>query len=856
MATGVNLVCPIRGRLKVTGKTSDGLTPSEEKFRVDAIRYLVERGFPKANFLIEPVIKRFGNAGRNSFRADFAVLDVPAESGRSAEWMLEHALVLAEIKRDSSAAELTKEFQVRPLLNFAGSEKCVALYWDNVDQRVFWRTRVGETVKVHEGPLESLPAFGHKPGAKALTIDMLRGETPLKVLFERIEEALHAAAIGPSKRFTIMLQLLLAKIFDEHEHELQTKEPMAIQDFKSLQANATTSKTTFNELLTRAAKYYEHHLPEPVPNKLDLPAETFMTVMGMLAPHKITAVKHSVIQDFYMYFAKGLYKWDLAQYFTPPLITDFIVNALNPQWDEHVQDPACGSADFLTATFRRGQELGYSDYASHIWGSDVSSEAVQVAVLNMVLNGDGKTNIIPEDSLATVQDHLDKWDVVVCNPPFGKRILERSPDTLKKYDLGCEGFTTKGAVLASQETGILFAELCVRIVRPGGRIALVVPNGYLGNSSPKYLELRNWLLRNARVAAIVALPRFSFKGSGADVSASVLFLEKRMEPLESLAEIDDYDMAVQVLNKVGWSTGDKGASPTFLRDLSDGTFILDEDGEMIVDSDFDTVLRDLRGSHANQHFDWLTKGLQPSDTAAGSGAHTVNSRDIAKDPLRTLDPKLLSEKHARVVAAITAVSHFRIGDIVDFIPERLDSAGRRVDIVASEEYDYVELQNVETGTYRSQPVMGWDLPSRARHHAEPGDFFVGGVWGSVRKWMLVGRIQHPTVVTNGMHRFRIKPGNEAQMLDLVAGLCSEAYSVQMRARARGSDGLAEVRLEDLAEVVLPVIVDPSVRVELHPFVKQLLDGYTTVEAKVAALIREDKLPLPPVPKRLSHVMVV
>ena len=593
MATGVNLVCPIRGRLKVTGKTSDGLSPSEEKFRVDAIRHLVDRGFPKANFLIEPVIKRFGNAGRNSFRADFAVLDVPAELGRSTDWMLEHALVLAEIKRDSAAAEITKEFQVRPLLAFAESEKCVAIYWDNVDQRVFWRTRAGDVVTVNEGPLESLPAFGHKPGAKALTTDMLRGETPLKVLFERIEEVLHAAAIGPSKRFTIMLQLLLAKIFDEHEHQLQTKEPMAIQDFKSLQASVTASKATFNELLTRAAKYYEHHLPEPIPNKLELPPETFMTIMGMLAPHKITAVKHSVIQDFYMYFAKGLYKWDLAQYFTPPLITDFIVNALNPQWDEHVQDPACGSADFLTATFRRGQELGYSDYASHIWGSDVSSEAVQVAVLNMVLNGDGKTNIKAEDSLAAVEQHSNKWDVVVCNPPFGKRILERSAEILKEYDLGCEGFTTKGAALASQETGILFAELCVRIVRPGGRIALVVPNGYLGNSSPKYLELRNWLLRQARVAAIIALPRFSFKGSGADVSASVLFLEKRMTPLASMTEMDDYDIAVQVLNKVGWSTGDKGASPTYLRDPSDGTFILDEQGEMIVDSDFDTVLHDL-----------------------------------------------------------------------------------------------------------------------------------------------------------------------------------------------------------------------------------------------------------------------
>ena len=147
-------------------------------------------------------------------------------------------------------------------------------------------------------------------------------------------------------------------------------------------------------------------------------------------------MQQKVIQDFYMYFSKHIYKWDLAQYFTPTILTDFIVEVLNPRFGEHIKDPACGSADFLTAAFRRGQH--WPDYANVVWGYDVSPEAVQVAVLNMILNGDGKTNIHREDSLAKIRSNGESCDIVICNPPFGKQITERNPTTLANFDLGYE----------------------------------------------------------------------------------------------------------------------------------------------------------------------------------------------------------------------------------------------------------------------------------------------------------------------------------------------------------------------------------------------------------------------------------
>ena len=115
-----------------------------------------------------------------------------------------------------------------------------------------------------------------------------------------------------------------------------------------------------------------------------------------------------------MKFAKDLYKWDMAQYFTPTTVTDFLVDIVNPQFGEHIADPACGSADFLVAAFRIARKYN-PGFADCIWGIDNSSNAVQVAVLNMLLNGDGKTNIIKDDSLENIEKYIEKFDVLTCN---------------------------------------------------------------------------------------------------------------------------------------------------------------------------------------------------------------------------------------------------------------------------------------------------------------------------------------------------------------------------------------------------------------------------------------------------------
>jgi type I restriction enzyme M protein len=846
--------------LKVSARSADGLSPSEEKLRVDAIRFLISKRYPEENIRVEATVKRFGHAGRNSLRADVAVLDTPVSSLQHAtvDELLQHTVLLAEVKRDNRNYEQARSTQVKPMLDFAARTDCVGLYWDNVEQRVFWKEVVDGVSRLNEGPISALPDFGNRITTSPLTFETITPTDSLVTVFNRMEDILHAGRVAQSRRYPIMLQLLLAKLFDEHSHEARPDQPLDIQDFEALGTAPNLVVHRFNQVLEQAAGFYGNFLPSPIAREIPLTGATLTSVLRVLAPVKIIASKHSVVQDFYMKFAKGLYRWELGQYFTPSSVTDFIVDVLNPRFGEHIKDPACGSADFLTAAFRIGRQFD-ANYGANVWGADDSEEAVQVAVLNMLLNGDGKTNIVKEDSLVAADDLRDRYDAIVCNPPFGQQIVESRQDVLSRYALGHEWRLNNGVyepteqVLPRQETGLLFVEACVRQVKPGGRVGIILPNGYLGNRSSKYISFREWLLRTCRVASICAFPRFTFKGSGADVSASIVYLERRRRPLRASHEDRDYRFNVEIIQRVGWSVGDKRAKPLYRRDPEDGSYIINDAGEMMLDSDFEEIKKDIRTSNAVDWFPWLRNDAQIGEIGEGWSLPVTIVLDEAT---LCLDPKRHCRKTVNLREEIEARPHFRLGDVVDFLQEEVGTDGVTVSAQPGQVYRYVQLDDIQSGDFLWGEFKGWQLPSRARHFAEPGDVFIGSIWGSVRKWFYAPQDCQNLVVTNGCHRIRVKPDQQSLELDLLVGLCTDAYAVQMRAFARGSDGLAEVSADDAANVLLPRITADEARANLQGFVERLKAGRSRIDAEVRSLMQSGALDLPIPPPRPSHAVPV
>ena len=850
MNAGELLHCPIRGKVIAPERSVDGLRYSEEKRRIDSIRFLLGKGYPPNHMKVETTLLRFGNQGRNSFRTDLAVLDAPISTlPTDVEELKTHIRLIAEIKRDNAEAATAKKTQVYPALDFIRDIRALGLYWDDVEQRLFYRTLKGTKTTVHETSAALLPRWGQALGSPRLKAGDLR-TTNLLDLFKRIEDRLHSQMADKDKRFVVMLQLLLLKLFDEHTHRRPTLE-MDLQDLADAPLGDADIVRVFDKMLGNAVNFYGHYLPSKVPEKMHLSGSMLKTISSLLAPVSILEARRDVIQDFYMYFAQGVYKWDMGQYFTPTEVVDFIVSLVNPQAGDQIKDPACGSGDFLIAAMHHGRERGVS-LGDTIWGSDNSSNAVQVCVLNMVLNGDGKSNIKRENSLELGFNETDRFTVLLSNPPFGVKIVETSFEILRNFDLGHEweiddtGTAIRSDTVAkSQQTGILFAELCVRQACPGGRVAIVLPNGYLGNSSVRYLALREWLLRHTRLVGVVAFPRFTFKKSGADVSASVVVLEKRADPVDRAADSERYPFYAGLLESVGWSVGDKGGSRIYRRDPETGAYLLDASNEQIIDADFDRVLKDFLGSKVGDVFPWTSEGRKKEEKGwSVSIAQVLERADLS------IDPKRWCERVSKVRHKIQKVEHFALGDVVDVVPV----VGAADD--ARKMYRYVDIEATADGVSMPSLLRGWQLPERGKHRAQTGEIFVGKVWSSVGKWFVAGSDCTDMIVTNGFHRLRLKTGKENFLLDLIVGLNMEAYRIQARAYATGSDGLADLPEESLREIILPVVANKKTRATIRPMVDALLAGRSTVASVISDLQGQGGLADVEVTPRSSHVVQV
>ena len=850
---GALLHCPVRGTLTVPERAADGLTFTEEKRRIDCINLLLSKGYPQSHIHVETTLWRFGSQGRNSFRTDIAVLDEPVSNlGDDRDALVRHIVLIAEVKRGNAAAVEAVRTQVYPALGFLPLVQALGIYWDDVEQRLFYREVRNGLLEVHETPIAALPQWGQGYKQRPLRSTDLH-TTQLRQLFERIENRLHSEVSSKSRRFEIMLQLLLMKLYDEYVHPQASNEEMDIQDFTDSPLGNQTVKSLLERILVRALAFYQPYLPDTVPTSVSCSGNTLRSLTTLLAPVRILNTRREVVQDFYMYFASEVYKWDLGQYFTPTEVVDFIVEVVNPHAGEHIKDPACGSGDFLISAFQFAERQNGANLKDSVWGADHSAEAVQVAILNMVLNGDGKGQIKEEDSLLRVSDYLDQFGVVLCNPPFGVRIQEDREEVLRQFDLGykwragADGKLERSdTLLRKQQVGLLFAELCVRQVAPGGRVGIILPNGYLGNRSQQYVAFREWLIRHTRIAAIVAFPRFTFKKSGADVSASAVFLEKRMRPLVHAADAGTHPFYAGLVESVGWSVSDKRAVRLFKRDSKTGAYLTDENNEQIPDADFARVLAELRSQRILSAFSWIGS----ASTHAAPSAPNIDFGEVLDRTDLSLDPKRWSQRYRNVRASVQAIDHFALGAVVDLIEEegRPDSP--------SCVFDYVELQDAADGLATPKRLRGWQLPARGRHRATVGDIFIGSVWGSVSKWFIAGGDCSNTIVSNGFKRLRLKPGCDDFLVDIVAGLITETYLIQARALCTGSDGLAELNADDIAEILLPRVTDPNARVAIQGIVDALLTSRATVANLITSLQVAGRVYPSPDNTRGSHFVQV
>ncbi|MBL7901569.1 MAG: N-6 DNA methylase [Bacteroidia bacterium] len=338
-------------------------------------------------------------------------------------------------------------------------------------------------------------------------------------------------------------------------------------------------------------------------------------ISGELAKYSFLDASVDVKGMAYETIVSNTLKQEAGQFFTPRNIVKAMVEILNPTEKDRILDPACGSGGFLVMvldhvrkqiakklfprldgpllidkynSFEVNERIKH--YAENsIFGFDFDPDLKKAARMNMVMAGDGHANVFHVNSLAypnwehpeeikkikeainrsvkaisdkghDFEDARGKFDLIFTNPPFGAKVKVEQ-DIASKYFLSAY----------SDAPEVLFIEACHNYLKPGGKMAIVLPDGILGN--PNMTSVREWVLNNFKILATIDLPVEAFMPQ-VGVQASLLFLQKKTEKDRQLSQAreENYNVFMAIAEKLG---KDRRGTPIYKCD-DDGAELLFE----------------------------------------------------------------------------------------------------------------------------------------------------------------------------------------------------------------------------------------------------------------------------------------
>lgn len=377
-------------------------------------------------------------------------------------------------------------------------------------------------------------------------------------------------------------------------------------------------KKRLNKLFSEAKEEWKGIFEKD--STFELSTEELKISVSYLQDIKLFNSNFEVIDDAFEYLVVKGQKGDKGQYFTPRYVIDMCVKMLNPKQNETIIDTASGSCGFpmhcilyvwnkinpkrknlLSAQDKTDEERAY---VKNVFAIDFDKKSVRIGRLLNKIAGDGETNVLHLNSLHYKQWKNDvkiaKWeeyyqkgfsnfekicqdnkdydseekyqrdysrfdfDIVMANPPFAGDITNEN--LYKSYELGKNKISRD----------ILFIERNLNMLKSGGRMAIVLPQGRFNNSSDKYI--REFIAQKARILAVVGLHGNVFKPH-TGTKTSVLFLQKWDDKL--CPKCEDYNIFFATMSE---PSKDNSGEKIYLKD-EQNNFILDSHGHKIVKHD-------------------------------------------------------------------------------------------------------------------------------------------------------------------------------------------------------------------------------------------------------------------------------
>lgn len=482
-------------------------------------------------------------------------------------------------------------------------------------------------------------------------LDLITGASSSQINFalSNMLRTLDQVGLRNSRGYEILIEMLALKIFDEKRSEEYLDTSQDERYLKFYQTNP--EKKALNFFISENEKTYGKLSDENV--------QSFVKRIRKLygdASEKYTVILQSVdtatinwqneshvkaiasivenLQDYsfikstdsdlyqlvFYKFANEFTKTDKAQFITPLKIIDFLVKVVNPSKGENVIDPTVGIADFLSMSYVNAN--GNLD-DNNIYGVDNDEQMVKLAQLNMLLNGDGnatlqykpdkgsilykyniKKELVALDPNLHKNGEWDNWvdgtklmkfDVVLTNPPFGENRKfepknEKDKQIAELYELWHTARSGQWIDL-----GIVFLENAYRILKPGGRMGIVVSNSIA--SIDRWEEARKWLLQNMRVVGLFDLPPNIFAETGVNTTLIVAYKPRNEKEKQRLID-SNYEIFVKDIEKIGYqvrtSNRVKYFKPVYKINPETFKIEINEQGEPLLDEDFTPTLVEFR----------------------------------------------------------------------------------------------------------------------------------------------------------------------------------------------------------------------------------------------------------------------
>ncbi|MCL2215909.1 MAG: N-6 DNA methylase [Defluviitaleaceae bacterium] len=362
--------------------------------------------------------------------------------------------------------------------------------------------------------------FIHTNEVSTLNKKVIKSRGELISIFDTVNDLLREEGLQQGlERFTEFSNMLFLKVLSEiedakeqHGEKSKINRVYRWDYFKNKSGAELLSYVSDTVLKWFSMEYQDENIFQPL--QIEHP-DNLKEIITLLDDLQLTDINADIKGDAFEYFIRtysASNPSDLGEIFTPRHIVKTMVKLINPQIGETIYDPFCGTGGMLIVAFkhildnmpRNERNIEFLKEGT-VFGSDITKTA-HIAKMNMILTGDGHNNITKRDSLANPID--DKYDIVLTNMPFAQKTRHGDKYTIPNRN---------GDIICPQH--------CFRAVKEGGKIAMVVPDGFLTNAGNKSFEdTRKYLLSNANLVNIISLPRGSFEPYNR-AKASILYFE-------------------------------------------------------------------------------------------------------------------------------------------------------------------------------------------------------------------------------------------------------------------------------------------------------------------------------------------